>query len=252
MLSARADYRDRPWTRLFVSTKRCRLVLAEINPLPAETVTLADARGRVLCEAVRAAVDLPPFDSSAMDGFAVRASDTPGRLPSPAHLPRGALSPGSSRPGRPSRSRPARWCRTGPTRSSRSSARGSRERRSTSRRSREGEHVRLRGGDVRRTEVVAPAGARLGSWMVGAAAAVGAATRSCRAATARPILATGSELRLPGETLRAGEIYEANTELLAALLEPDGCGDRGARLGRRRRAIDSRARSSAGFGPTCS
>ena len=45
-----------------------------------ETVPLADAAGRVLAETATSAVDLPPFPSSAMDGFAVRAADTPGRL----------------------------------------------------------------------------------------------------------------------------------------------------------------------------
>src|SRR5438105_6029136 len=55
-----------------------RLVLEQVRALPAEPVALADAAGRVVAEAARAAVDLPPFPSSAMDGFAVRAADTPG------------------------------------------------------------------------------------------------------------------------------------------------------------------------------
>ena len=51
------------------------LVLEGIEPLEGERVPIADAAGRVLTEDARAAVDLPPFDRSAMDGFAVRASD---------------------------------------------------------------------------------------------------------------------------------------------------------------------------------
>ena len=58
-----------------------RAVLARVTPLPVERVSLADAAGRILAEAAHAAVDLPPFPSSAMDGFAVRAADTPGCLP---------------------------------------------------------------------------------------------------------------------------------------------------------------------------
>src|SRR5262245_58103465 len=57
------------------------LVLARAAPLPAETVPLWEAAGRVIAEPARAAVDLPPFPSSAMDGFAVRAADVPGALP---------------------------------------------------------------------------------------------------------------------------------------------------------------------------
>src|SRR5215213_4415600 len=56
-------------------------VLARVRALPSERVPLAAAAGRVLAEDGRAAVDLPPFPSSAMDGFAVRSADVPGRLP---------------------------------------------------------------------------------------------------------------------------------------------------------------------------
>src|SRR4249920_4138618 len=50
----------------------------ELTPLPAETVTLSEARTRVLAKDVVAAVDAPPFDRSNVDGFAVRAADTIG------------------------------------------------------------------------------------------------------------------------------------------------------------------------------
>src|SRR4029453_6967614 len=58
-----------------------REILVRVRPLAGETLPLAAAAGRVLATDVTAAVDLPPFPSSAMDGFAVRADDTPGRLP---------------------------------------------------------------------------------------------------------------------------------------------------------------------------
>ena len=57
-----------------------RLILGGVTPLPAEVVSLEGAAGRVLAEPARAVVDLPPFPSSAMDGYAVRAADTPGQL----------------------------------------------------------------------------------------------------------------------------------------------------------------------------
>jgi molybdopterin molybdotransferase len=57
------------------------LVVEHVVGLPAETVPVAETAGRALAEAARSAIDLPPFDSSAMDGYAVRAADTPGTLP---------------------------------------------------------------------------------------------------------------------------------------------------------------------------
>src|SRR5437867_2892911 len=57
------------------------LVLERVERLPAEALPYDAALGRVLAEDARARVDLPPFDSSAMDGFALRSADTPGRLP---------------------------------------------------------------------------------------------------------------------------------------------------------------------------
>ena len=50
----------------------------DLAPLPAETVSLADARTRVLARDVVAAVDAPPFDRANVDGFALRAADTIG------------------------------------------------------------------------------------------------------------------------------------------------------------------------------
>ena len=70
-----------------------RLILERARPLPSELVSLADAAGRVLAQSARAAVDLPPFPSSAMDGFAVRSADTPGRLPVVGRIAAGVPAP---------------------------------------------------------------------------------------------------------------------------------------------------------------
>lgn len=64
---------------LAVDEARARM-LAEIAPLPVEPVALTHGLGRVLAEEVRAVRDQPPFPASAMDGWAVRAADTPGSL----------------------------------------------------------------------------------------------------------------------------------------------------------------------------
>ncbi|HST18403.1 MAG TPA: gephyrin-like molybdotransferase Glp [Gaiellaceae bacterium] len=198
------------------------LVLAEVNPLPAETVALADARGRVLCEAVEAAVDLPPFDSSAMDGFAVRAADTPGRLVLAGASAAGGPFAGVVEPGS------AVAISTGAVVPPGADAIVPIERAVAADETVDveavspGEHVRPRGGDVRSGEVVAAAGTRLGAWAVGAAAAVGAGQVRVARRPRVAVLATGSELREPGVALRDGEIYEANTQLLGALLEQTG------------------------------
>src|SRR4029079_3639063 len=63
------------------------------KPPPGEPVAIAEAAWRVLAEDARAAVDLPRFPSSAMDGFALRAADTPGTLPIVAHLAAGKPAP---------------------------------------------------------------------------------------------------------------------------------------------------------------
>src|SRR5262245_45715779 len=76
-----------------------RLVLDRVERLPAETVRAEAALGRVLVEAAGAAVDLPPFDSSAMDGFALRSADTPGRLPVVHRIAAGAPAPRALGPG---------------------------------------------------------------------------------------------------------------------------------------------------------
>src|SRR6201996_8099591 len=62
-----------------VDEARLRM-LAEIAPLAAETVPLAQAMGRVLAEDVTAVRDQPPFRASAMDGWALRSADAPGSL----------------------------------------------------------------------------------------------------------------------------------------------------------------------------
>src|SRR5688500_2967866 len=74
-------------------------ILERVQPLSAETVAVGDAADRVLAENVRAVVDLPPFPSSAMDGFAVRAEDTPGTLPVTFRIAAGRPSPRPLGPG---------------------------------------------------------------------------------------------------------------------------------------------------------
>lgn len=199
------------------------LVLARVRPLLPEDVSLAGATGRVLAADARAAVDLPPFDSSAMDGFAVRARDTPGRLQLVDHAAAGrpaaraleggeaiAISTGAVIPAGADAVVPVE--RTERAGGDLVDVGGVTT----------GENRRSRGGDTRTGDLVAAAGARLRPPHIGALAATGVPLVSCTRRPRVAVLATGTELRAPGEPLGAGEIYESNTFLLRAQLESAG------------------------------
>src|SRR5206468_4944637 len=74
------------------------LVLERVERLPAEALPYDAALGCVLAEDATVAVDLPPFDSSAMDGFALRSADTPGRLPVSYRIAAGSPAPRALEP----------------------------------------------------------------------------------------------------------------------------------------------------------
>jgi len=198
-------------------------VLGRARPLSSETVPVGDAAGRVLAEPARALADLPPFPSSAMDGFAVRAEDTPGSLPIALRIAAGSPSAEALAPGT------AATIATGGAVPEGANAVVPVERTSSHDSQVEflepaepGAHIRPRGGDVREGETVVAPGARLGPVQIGALAAAGVAAVTCARRPRVAILATGSELRAPGETLGAGQIYESNRAMIAAALAPAG------------------------------
>jgi molybdopterin molybdotransferase len=200
-----------------------RLVLEHAQPLPAERVPLERAAGRVLAEPARAIVDLPPFPSSAMDGFAVRAADVPATLPVVARVAAGRPAESSLGAGE------AMGIATGGVVPEGADAvvpieyvveddnnvrvDGSLD---------VGANVRPRGGDLRAGEDVVPAGTRLGPAQLGALAAAGVADVVCGALPSAAVLATGTELRRPGEPLAPGEVYEANGLILETQLRSAG------------------------------
>jgi molybdopterin molybdotransferase len=198
-------------------------ILGRVTPLGPEVVELSGAAGRVLAEDARAVVDLPPFPSSAMDGFAVRSEDTPGRLPIVARIAAGVPAPRSLEPGE------AMAIATGGVVPAGADSVIPIEYVVESDNSLEipervvqGDNVRPRGGDVAAGDIVVPRGARLGAAQIGGLAAAGldhvVAARRPRVA----VLATGTELRRPGEPLGPGEVYEANGVLLATALASTG------------------------------
>jgi molybdopterin molybdotransferase len=198
-------------------------ILERTRPLSAEGVSLADAPGRFLARPALAVVDLPPFASSAMDGFAVRAAETPGALPIAFRVAAGYPSAGPLPVGT------AAGIATGGVVPEGADAvvpvEHVVERDTTveiAEHTEPGAHIRPRGGDVEAGAIVVEAGARLGPAQIGALAAAGVADVSCARRPRVAVLATGSELRPPGTTLGPGEIYESNRALIAAALAPSG------------------------------
>jgi molybdopterin molybdotransferase len=200
-----------------------RLILEHARPLPAETVRLVDAAGRVLAEPARAKIDLPPFPSSAMDGYAVRAADTPGRLRVESRIAAGKPATGVVEAGA------AMGIATGGVVPDGADAVVPIEyvvendnEVEIGGRIEPGENVRPRGGDIRADEVVAERGAVLTPARLGALAAAGVPEVLCARRPSAAVLPTGTELRRPGEALAPGEIYEANGLILSAQLKAAG------------------------------
>jgi molybdopterin molybdotransferase len=198
-------------------------VLERVQPLDGEAVPVAEASGRVLAEDADALVDLPPFPSSAMDGFAVRAADTPGRLPVVARIAAGVPAPRGLEAGE------AMGIATGgvvpdgadsviPVEYVVEHDNEVEIREAVD----HGDNVRPRAGDVAAGDVVVARGARLHPAQIGALAAAGVVEVMCARRPRVAILATGTELRRPGEPLGPGEVYEANGVLLASALAATG------------------------------
>jgi len=200
-----------------------RLILDRVRPLPAERVQLESAAGRVLAEPATALVDLPPFANSAMDGFALRAADTPGTLPVVERIPAGRPAQKSLQAGE------AMGIATGGALPEGADAVIPLEYVVDSENTVEigeaataGANVRPRAGDLRAGDEVVAAGTRLRAVQLGALAAAGVAEVVCGAVPRAAVLATGTELRRPGEPLGPGEVYEANGLILETQLRSAG------------------------------
>ena len=200
-----------------------RQILSRVQTLPSEPTLLATAVGRVLAEEARSAVDLPPFASSAMDGFAVRAADTPGTFPVVGRIAAGRPATRALEAGEAMAIATGGVVPTGADavvpieyvvqHDNSVEIAGGIER---------GAHLRPRGGDVAEGDVVVRAGTVLRPAELGALAAAGVGEVVCAKRPRAAVVSTGTELRRPGESLEPGQIFEANGVMLAAALASAG------------------------------
>jgi molybdopterin molybdotransferase len=205
-------------------------ILAAITPLPPVSLGLADAEGCVLAEDVTAAVALPSFDNSSMDGFAVRAEDTssssertPVTLPVTGEIAAGdvgayELAPGTAirimtgarMPAGADAVVPVEWTS------------GFGPRAEIYRPVRTGNAVRYVGDDAREGETLLTAGVRLRPMQIAVAAAAGRGTVAVRPRPRVVVLSTGNELTEPGTPLVPGRIWESNSYMIAAAAREAG------------------------------
>ncbi|WP_396644051.1 gephyrin-like molybdotransferase Glp [Microbacterium sp.] len=215
---------------LTVEEHRAR-VLAAVTAVPAETVALADAAGRALAADVVARHDLPGFDNSSMDGFAVRSLDVAGadatnpvRLRVVADLPAGTSDDPVFGPGEAVRIMtgaplPSSADAVVPFEDTAGGLADSLGEITVLRApAGAGAFVRRRGGDVSSGDTVLRAGEHLGPFALAAAAAAGVAEAAVRRRPRVAVVSTGSELVAPGTTPGRGQTPDSNATLLAALI----------------------------------
>ena len=201
------------------------LVLDGLAPLGAERVPLDTAAGRVVAEPAASAVDLPPFDRSAMDGYAVRAADTsPGvalRLAggvAAGEVAAARLEPGTAAPVSTGAAIP-------PGADAILQSELAVERDGTvapERALTPGTHVRFRGEDLTAGTVLALPGSVLTLPRISALASAGVGEVAVHRRPRLHLIVTGSELLPLGAPSEPGKIHESNGLMVRLLADRVG------------------------------
>jgi len=195
--------------------------------LPIETVPLADAQGCVLAEDVRAPHSLPPFDNSAMDGFALRGADLPAAGERAFALVGEVFAGAASAPdiatGECVRITTGAPMPPGAdTVVIKENAAVDGDRVTVKAGEKAGANVRAAGEDYAEDDFAFAAGTATGAVELAVLAALGIARIAVRRLPRISVIATGDELVPPGQPLGFGQIHESNAVMLAALAREFG------------------------------
>ena len=205
-------------------------ILAAIRPLTPRELSLEDADGGVLAEDITAQWPLPPFDNSAMDGYAVRAADLAAATAEhPVTLPvTGEVAAGDTREHQVAPGSCVRIMTGAPMPAGADAVvpveltDGGIAQVAIREAARPGDSVRRAGGDAAPGDALLAAGIRLGPAALGLLAASGRASVLARPRPRMTVLSTGNELAAPGTPVTRGQIWESNSFMLASAARQAG------------------------------
>jgi putative molybdopterin biosynthesis protein len=207
----------------------------DLKPLPSETVALGEALGRVLAADVVAPIDVPPFDRSGVDGFAVRAADTAGasdRAPKRlllngeviacGHVPKLAVEPATATTIATGGAIPRGADAVVMVEQTELAETAQGPAIDVRRPVAPGQFVGYAGSDIARGETLLRRGELIGSREIGMLAACGLAQVDVVRRPKVAVLSTGDELVALGKPLRPAAVYDSNGAIVAAAVTEAG------------------------------